>query len=559
MLFFQQLPKDIIQECCDSATLRKLDHDQVLCVENTTDNFSFWIVLKGELQVFKRSIEKEEKHGGAEASKPRATRRRRGSVSFAGTSDVSGPGSKGRGHHGLCVGIIQSGNAVGEVSLLTRGPRTATVISNGESILMEMSTNAFDRCLRSISHQIHYQPGQTFEVIRRAYSHGHSMRGANKILRSLFQLIPSFRNEHIPEEHLKYFDALYVKNGEDVYAWREDSSKCFVLVKGCVKLHDKIRGKVLTYHRAPGTYLGATEMLLECTRMFDCIGHGSSGAFLLSIDRHGFEALHGDNQITTQLIDFITSRTILGEEADNRDLVATIEMFNIPAIHVTRGTNLMHKICPANKPTIGSGNKNSSSSSDEEDNHQSKEDFTLYFLLKGEISIVEKSMRKIQHRRGSAFGKKPTASSMALFQSPLRKRRVTMPSCISRLQSGSVFPIESRANEMNFMCTSESAIVTSLNTRKLKRFLRPSSFATLMAARENHSMFQHRQSEQIQTTYRQGIRNRSEIINNASSQCPVLPSPKKKPPRKPFRTTRLTGESAIEYANRIMEHMKNKV
>jgi len=50
---------------------------------------------------------------------------------------------KQTGKRGLCVGMVQAGDVVGESTLLKKDPRSATLVANGQVKVLQLSRSAF--------------------------------------------------------------------------------------------------------------------------------------------------------------------------------------------------------------------------------------------------------------------------------------------------------------------------------------------------------------------------------------------------------------------------------
>lgn len=57
MKFFQQMPSELIRKFCEETTLLNLEAEEVLCEEGVNDSIAFWIILEGELIVYRRNFE----------------------------------------------------------------------------------------------------------------------------------------------------------------------------------------------------------------------------------------------------------------------------------------------------------------------------------------------------------------------------------------------------------------------------------------------------------------------------------------------------------------------
>ena len=548
--FFQQMPSELIREFCDETTLICLEAEEVLCEEGVDDTIAFWIILEGELIVYKRNFEKRVSLTKCDSFEE-ATIVDDGNiyeenVSFGGID----ADSKQAGNRGLCVGMVQAGDVVGESTLFKKYPRSATLVANGQVKALQLSRSAFFKNYEIFEKRSSFLPRETFEVIRRASESHHSLHGVDKILRSVFKIVPSLRSEHISASELKYFGVVHKKSGDQVYGWREPSDCFYILLKGSVKLYDTAKGKFITRHRDPGTYLGATSMLLNCNRSFSCFAHGNAGAYLLVVDRQGFRHLHGDNMIISHMIRFINERQILGKGADEHDVALTIEMIKFPPIHLARGANLLKKIIYEATPDC-------SSSSDDDSQEILNSD--MYFLLTGELSIktAPKTNQRPPAEEVCTFHSSTQIESgdqkkIFLSASPLRHRRHNTQKFSSLLQAGSVFSIDSNGMKSAYICTSQSAVVAAVNMRKLKNFLRPSAYSSLQSTKAAHVSFQNARYHSRVEKEAQDKRGVSRTMINGKDGLIFMPAVRKLRNIANPTTTMHIGETAINYAKRMM-------
>ncbi len=102
---FRFLAEEELAKLCPFFTLRLLAVDSVLLAEGEESGFMGFL-LQGKLAVKKETT-------------------------FAGKH--------------VLLAILEPGTMVGEMSLVCQGPRNATVVATEESVLLELSRDAFDR------------------------------------------------------------------------------------------------------------------------------------------------------------------------------------------------------------------------------------------------------------------------------------------------------------------------------------------------------------------------------------------------------------------------------
>ncbi len=104
--YFADLPDDLVERVCDGSTQIELGSDTVI-IEEGSDSEEMYVVVKGELLVTKK----------------------------AGGKDV-------------VLARLGPGEVVGEIALLDQAPRTATVKTSDDSLLIKVPVSAFEDLLK---------------------------------------------------------------------------------------------------------------------------------------------------------------------------------------------------------------------------------------------------------------------------------------------------------------------------------------------------------------------------------------------------------------------------
>lgn len=104
--YFADLPDDLIERVCDGSTQIELGPDTVI-IEEGSDSEEMYVVAKGELLVTKQAGEKD-----------------------------------------VVLARLGPGEVVGEIALLDQAPRTATVKTSTDSLLVEIPVSAFEDLLK---------------------------------------------------------------------------------------------------------------------------------------------------------------------------------------------------------------------------------------------------------------------------------------------------------------------------------------------------------------------------------------------------------------------------
>ncbi len=243
---FADIPESVLQMYPGTVARRKYKPGDVICREGEGGTTAFY-VAEGEVLVSIRGADpggKPKRKGGILAAVGRVFGQRRLSSFSEHTADTLVPIDASVDlRYGRLAATLGKGEMFGEMSCLSRAPRSATIIAKTDCVLLEILRNMYERL----------QNGKTFKA-RAEQNYRNRALGGHLRNVSIFESLPDEGIERLKNS----CELLTVEPGKAIITEGEDADSMYIIRLGQVRVSKKLAGGELTL-----AYLGKGECFGE--------------------------------------------------------------------------------------------------------------------------------------------------------------------------------------------------------------------------------------------------------------------------------------------------------
>ncbi len=243
---FADIPESVMQMYPGTVARRKYKPGDVICREGDGGTTAFYVV-EGEVLVSIRGAEQggpPRRRGGVLAAIGSLLGQRRlsGFVSHSAETLIPIDASVDL-RLGRLAATLGKGEMFGEMSCLSRAPRSATIIAKTDCVLLEILRNMYERL----------QNGKTFKT-RAEQNYRNRALGGHLRNVSIFESLPDEAIERLKTS----CELLSVEPGKAIINEGEDADSMFIIRLGQVRVSKKLAGGELTL-----AYLGKSDCFGE--------------------------------------------------------------------------------------------------------------------------------------------------------------------------------------------------------------------------------------------------------------------------------------------------------
>ena len=275
---FADIPESVLQMYPGTVARRKYKPGDVICTEGEGGTTAFYIA-EGEVLVSIRSAEhagRAKRRGGLLAAVGRILGQRTLSSFAPHAADTLVPIDASVDlRFGRLAATLGKGEMFGEMSCLSRAPRSATIIAKTDCVLLEILRNMYERL----------QNGKTFKA--RA-----EQNYRNRALAGHLHNVGIF--ESLPDEGIERLknscELLTVEPGKAIITEGEDADSMYIIRLGQVRVSKKLAGGELTLaYLGKGDCFGEIGLLGNTKRGTTCTAY-SHPTTVMGTDRGTYKA-----------------------------------------------------------------------------------------------------------------------------------------------------------------------------------------------------------------------------------------------------------------------------
>lgn len=231
---FADLPESVMQMYPGTVARRRYKPGDVVCREGEGGTTAFYIV-EGEVLVSIRGAEQSggaRRRGGLLAAVGRIFGQRTLSSTATHSADTLVPIDASVDlRFGRLAATLGKGEMFGEMSCLSRAPRSATIIAKTDCVLLEILRNMYERL----------QNGKTFKARAEQNYRNRALAGHLRNV-SIFESLPDEGIERLKNS----CELLTVEPGKAIITEGEDADSMYIIRLGQVRVSKKLAGGELT-------------------------------------------------------------------------------------------------------------------------------------------------------------------------------------------------------------------------------------------------------------------------------------------------------------------------
>ena len=275
---FADIPESVLQMYPGTVARRKYKPGEVICTEGEGGTTAFYVV-EGEVLVSIRSTEhsgKAKRRGGLLAAVGRVFGQRTLSSFSSHTADTLVPIDASVDlRYGRLAATLGKGEMFGEMSCLSRAPRSATIIAKTDCVLLEILRNMYERL----------QNGKTFKARAEQNYRNRALAGHLHNV-SIFEYLPDEAIERLKNS----CELLTVEPGKAIITEGEDADSMYIIRLGQVRVSKKLAGGELTLaYLGKGDCFGEIGLLGNSKRGTTCSAY-SHPTTVMGTDRGTYKA-----------------------------------------------------------------------------------------------------------------------------------------------------------------------------------------------------------------------------------------------------------------------------